>query len=110
MTPTVDTAPDTWVGSIVLSLAGRDRKRLFVIVSLDEVNGYVYVADGKLRQIQHPKKKNCKHVRLLAGSDPALRMAIKEGTLTNRNLREALAPFQTSETAVEEGLFCQRTI
>ena len=89
--------PDTWVGSIVLSLVGRDGKRPFAIVAVDENDGYVYLADGKLRQIQHPKKKNCKHVRLLAQSDPTL-------------LKAALAPFQTSETAVEEGLFCQRTI
>ena len=49
MTQTVNTAPDTWVGSIVLSLAGRDRKRLFVIVSVDEVNGYVYIRVRMIR-------------------------------------------------------------
>ena len=91
MTPKVDTAPDTWVGSIVLSLAGRDRKRLFVIVSLDEVNGYVYVADGKLRQIQHPKKKKSKHVRLVANAPDGVKEACLLGTVTNRCLRETLA-------------------
>ena len=90
MTPKVDTAPDTWVGSIVLSLAGRDRKRLFVIVSLDEVNGYVYVADGKLRQIQHPKKKKSKHIRVVAHSSSELTEACLDGTVTNRMIREAL--------------------
>ena len=91
MTQTVDTAPDTWVGSIVLSLRGRDHKRLFLIVSVDEVNGYVYVADGKLRQIQHPKKKKSKHIRVVAhSSSSALTAACLDGTLTNRMLREAL--------------------
>ena len=91
MTPTVDTAPDTWVGSIVLSLAGRDRKRLFVILSLDEVNGYVYVADGKLRQIQHPKKKKSKHVKVVQYARDDIAKACRNGTVTNRMLRETLA-------------------
>ena len=90
MTPTVDTAPDTWVGSIVLSLAGRDRKRLFVIVSLDEVNGYVYVADGKLRQIQHPKKKKSKHVKVVARVSDSVTSACLDGTVTNRMLSDSL--------------------
>ena len=90
MAPTVDTAPDTWVGSIVLSLAGRDRKRPFVIVALDEVNGYVYVADGKLRQIQHPKKKKSKHVKVIAHASDAVTSACLDGTVTNRMLNEAL--------------------
>ena len=90
MTPTVDTAPDTWVGSIVLSLAGRDRKRLFVILSLDEVNGYVYVADGKLRQIQHPKKKKSKHVKVVAHCSEDITSACLDKTVTNRMLRDAL--------------------
>lgn len=91
MAQTVDTAPDTWVGSIVLSLKGRDSKRHFVIVALDEVNGYVYVADGKLRQIQHPKKKKSKHVRVVGKADSHLTEACQNGTVTNRQLREALA-------------------
>ena len=90
MTPTVDTSPDTWVGSIVLSLKGRDSKRHFVIVALDEVNGYVYVADGKLRQIQHPKKKKSKHIRVVSHSSSALTEACRNGTVTNRMLREEL--------------------
>ena len=96
MTPKVDTAPDTWVGSIVLSLAGRDRKRLFVIVSLDEVNGYVYVADGKLRQIQHPKKKKSKHVKLIDRAQDEVCEACRSGRITNRMLREALAPLSSN--------------
>ena len=86
--------PDTWIGSIVLSLAGRDHKRLFVVVAVSELDGYVYLADGKLRQIQHPKKKKCKHIRYVAAGTDAITEAIGNGTLTNRMLRDALATFQ----------------
>ena len=91
MTQKVDTAPDTWVGSIVLSLKGRDHKRLLLIVAADEVNGYVYVADGKLRQIQHPKKKKSKHVRVVCQAPDGVIEACRNGTVTNRILRETLA-------------------
>ena len=90
MTVTVGTAPHTWVGSIVLSLAGRDGKRMFVVVAVDEVDGYVYIADGKLRQIQHPKKKKSKHIKLMQKASPALVDACLSGTVTNRMLREEL--------------------
>lgn len=83
--------PDTWVGSIVLSLAGRDSKRLFMVVSADEDNGYVYIADGKLRQIQHPKKKKCKHLKIVQCGCETLVQALSDGSLTNRQLHAALA-------------------
>ncbi len=90
MTGSIGTAPDTWVGSIVLSLAGRDGKRLFVVVAIDEADGYVYLADGKLRQIQHPKKKKSKHIQWMKKGDAALVEACLNGTVTNRQLKETL--------------------
>ena len=92
MTGSIGTAPDTWVGSIVLSLAGRDGKRLFVVVAIDEADGYVYLADGKLRQIQHPKKKKSKHIKVVQKASDAVKEACLNGTVTNRILRETLAP------------------
>ena len=44
------------VGSVVLSKAGRDRGRLFVVVSEIDEN-FVMVANGKLRNMEHLKKK-----------------------------------------------------
>lgn len=44
------------IGQAVVSKAGRDRGRLFLVVEiLDDV--YVNVADGDLRPIERPKKK-----------------------------------------------------
>lgn len=49
------------LGEYVVSKAGRDKDRLFIVTSiLDEV--YVAVADGDLRKIDNPKKKKIKHL------------------------------------------------
>ena len=49
------------VGSIVRSIAGHDKGSLLLVVGLD--NGYAYVADGKLRKVEKPKKKKLKHLQ-----------------------------------------------
>ena len=49
------------VGSIVRSIAGHDKGDLQLVVGLD--NGYAYVADGKLRKVEKPKKKKLKHLQ-----------------------------------------------
>ena len=69
------------VGSIVRSIAGHDKGSLLLVVGLD--NGYAYVADGKLRKIEKPKKKKLKH---LQGS---LNFAEKEFS-ENYQIREIL--------------------
>lgn len=49
------------LGEYVVSKAGRDKDRLFIVTSiLDEI--YVTVADGDLRKIDNPKKKKIKHL------------------------------------------------
>jgi len=49
------------LGEYVVSKAGRDKDRIFIVTSiLDEI--YVAVADGDLRKIDNPKKKKIKHL------------------------------------------------
>lgn len=56
------------VGDIVLSLAGRDKKRLFAVVGIPAEN-YVYISDGKSRKAASPKKKKVKHIKLIKKSE-----------------------------------------
>lgn len=45
-------------GTVVYSVAGRDKKRPFVIVGVaDEDSGTVYIADGSLHILSSPKRK-----------------------------------------------------
>ena len=45
------------------SLAGHDKDHVYVVVKEDDSN--VYLADGKSRTLDSPKKKNRKHVQLI---------------------------------------------
>lgn len=52
---------DIGVGSVVLSKQGRDKGLYFVVTSVDK-KGFVFLADGGMRKLASPKKKNVKHV------------------------------------------------
>ena len=49
-------------GMLVKSKAGRDKDCIYVIG--DVKNEYVYLADGKIRPLERPKKKKLMHVQI----------------------------------------------
>ncbi len=49
------------VGNLAKSIAGHDKDQFFVIVR--EESEYVYLADGKERTLEKPKRKNKKHIQ-----------------------------------------------
>lgn len=49
------------VGMVVKAIAGKECGRLFAVVKADEK--YIFIADGKKRKLQSPKRKNPKHLR-----------------------------------------------
>lgn len=49
------------VGMLATSKAGHDCREVYVIVREEEE--YVYLADGKVRSLDKPKKKNKKHIQ-----------------------------------------------
>lgn len=69
-------------GQLVIGLAGRERNRLLCVTDFD--GRYVYLADGKERPLDNPKRKNPKHVQK---TDKQLDESFM---LTNRALRKAL--------------------
>ena len=48
------------IGSIVKSMAGRDKDSYFCVVKLND--GYCFLRDGKIHKLEKPKRKNFKHV------------------------------------------------
>lgn len=47
-------------GLVVKAKSGRDKNRFFVVISCD--GEYAYIADGKTRRLECPKRKNVKHL------------------------------------------------
>ena len=83
----------SYLGSIVVSRAGRDSKRELVIVGLDmssPSSDIVYVADGRLRSVETPKKKKLKHLKFTGCVSEKARSLILSGELTNKRLHAIL--------------------
>ena len=82
------------VGKIVFSNAGRDKGKYLVVINCDE--NYVWVADGKERKLETPKRKNIKHISLTADSlNP-------DQFKTNKSLKKAIAVYKTTAKFKEE--------
>ena len=47
-------------GSLVYSIAGRDKGSLFLVLKRE--GEFIYLADGDQRKLENPKKKKIKHV------------------------------------------------
>lgn len=50
-----------YVGDLVISLTGRDKGKLFLVVCVAE--NYVKIVDGKFHKLSKPKTKNYKHIK-----------------------------------------------
>ena len=70
-------------GQIVISKAGHDSERFFIVVKISE--GYAFLSDGKKRKLENPKKKNLKHI--------AKTNTIAEIPATDKQLRKLLGKF-----------------
>ncbi|MCL1858214.1 MAG: KOW domain-containing RNA-binding protein [Oscillospiraceae bacterium] len=83
------------VGDIVLAVAGRDSERLFLVVGiLDE--SYVYIANGKSRKADSPKKKKIRHIKLLKKAENNFieSLNLKNGKFNNSVLRKIISEFK----------------
>ena len=88
--------------SIVRSDAGRDRGKLFYVLSVD--GEYLLLADGKSRRVEAPKRKKRKHVLFVAQEDTRLSEKIRdEEKITNSELRRALAAYREEVHPDQEG-------
>ena len=78
------------VGAIVVSKLGRDEGRSFVVIQ--EVDSdFVMLADGKLRTMDHLKKKRRKHLKTTGIVVEELRTRLRNGeAVENHEVRSWL--------------------
>ncbi len=81
--------------NIVLSIAGHDKGNLFYVLKTE--GDFVWLADGKGRKLDAPKRKRQKHVRGVGTSaHPAIVRLQRGEPVCDRDLRRALAAFRDS--------------
>lgn len=87
------------VGMIVRAIAGKEQDKFYSIIKLD--NNFVYLADGKHRKLEQPKRKNKKHVR-------ATGTVWDLNGMTNNTLCRKLKQYQDSNNPKEGEKFVER--
>ena len=66
------------LGSVVISKAGRDRGRAYLVVGVVD-DDFVMVANGALRKMNRQKKKRRKHLKPTGRVATALRERLSQG-------------------------------
>ena len=83
---------NNYIGYFATSLAGHDKGLTYVITGVD--NEYVYVTDGRLRQVDEPKKKKLKHIQLIKICDDTIKDKISRNIkLTNEDIKLAIKKY-----------------
>ena len=87
---------------IILSLAGRDKGKLFYVIETEE--NYVLIADGKGRKLENPKRKKLKHVRRVSRTETRVAAKLQNGDkVLNSELRRDLATFGQQFNSQNQG-------
>ena len=93
---------DIALSDIVVSLAGRDKGKLFLVAGTEK--DFLLIADGKGRKLEKPKRKKRKHLRLMSKSDsPAAEKIRNGGKVINSEIRRALAEYSEAADGQNRG-------
>ena len=88
--------------SLIVSKAGRDKGQLFYVVDTDDQ--YVYLADGKSRKLEKPKRKKRKHVEQVPRTESRIAEKIRNGEkVLNSELRKELASLGQKQSQNQGG-------
>ena len=69
---------DWKAGMLAKAKAGHDKDQLYVIIKVEPE--YVYLADGKKRTLDRPKKKNRRHVQIIKRASGELQTKFENGS------------------------------
>lgn len=89
------------IGELATSKAGHDKDRLYMIVG--EEGECVYLCDGRLRGVEHPKKKKKKHIQSIHSSAQDTLIQIIKQNLPgerdeiNRQIRKTLEDYLSNK-------------
>lgn len=88
------------LGQLVVSLAGRDKGCICAVVGEPDEEGFVLIADGKVRKVEKPKKKKLKHLKPIDWL-PDDDVKLSQDKLTNRFIREAVNALEIEDRVTE---------
>ena len=82
--------PDINISDVVVSTAGRDQGNWFYVIDADPI--FLFLANGKDRTLDKPKRKKRKHVQKVLRSETRVAVKLRSGDkVLNSELRRDLA-------------------
>ena len=88
------------IGKVVLSLAGRDKNHLYVVI--DQLSdGYMFLSNGSTKTVQMPKKKKLKHIDVLDDVNDEIKVSIMSNNDKGTDLK--IKRFLKLKGIVKEG-------
>ena len=82
--------PDITISDVVISTAGRDQGNWFYVIT--EEQNFLFLANGKDRTLDKPKRKKRKHVQKVLRSETRVAQKLRSGDkVLNGELRRDLA-------------------
>ena len=85
-----DLADNIHISDVVVSTAGHDQGEIFYVISTDDQ--FLYLANGKDRTLDKPKRKKRKHVqKVLRSETRVVEKLIRGDKVLNSELRRDLA-------------------
>lgn len=92
----MDSTKDMAVGQVVMSRAGRDKGRIFLVHDIIDAE-YVSIIDGILRKLDNPKRKKIKHLIVYNTILPELKEKIENDIKINdAYIRKLIEAFKGS--------------
>lgn len=80
-------------GMFATSKAGHDKGKLYIIIK--EEDEYVYLADGRLKTVDAPKKKKKKHIQIIKTIHPNINLSIEESkSISNEEVKRAIKEYE----------------
>lgn len=80
-------------GKLAISKSGHDKGSLYVILKEETAN--LYLADGRLKTVEKPKKKNKKHVQLIQRlPEEITQLMPQDGEFRNEDIKRIIKLYQ----------------
>ena len=82
--------PSFMIADVVQSTAGRDEGKLYYVIEADET--WLLLVNGKDRTMEKPKRKKCKHTKMVLRSDTRVAQKLRDGEkVLSSEIRKDLA-------------------
>ena len=80
------------IGCFATSLAGHDKCKVYIITDIDME--YIYLADGKYKLIEKPKKKKRKHIQITDIKDSNIQLKQNSNKkIINEDIKRAIKQY-----------------